>query len=423
MKQEKKAGSGYYWIIVGAVFVLMAMTVGFPVNCFSVFAPAWVAYFQCPTATIQLVNMIATLGNAVSCLFLARVLKKLGFRKAIAIYSVIALLGLFGRSTANSIPTLICWNVVQAIGLSGCSTIPCSMLINTWFVKDRGTATGIAFTGSVVGGLILVQLSKIWVASVGWQRANLYLCIIAAVCMLPITFWLAVEKPSDKGMFPKGVTEESLKLGGAARPVATGITKKAFTKTSVFWLLAFVFFCIGFCNLGMQNNMTLALIYQHGFTAVQAANIFSINMFIQIFGKILLGKIYDKAGIKVASIYTLILYVLCTVTMILCTGNITIGLVFGGLFGLMSSATTVAPPYILGSAVGTREYSAIYGVLNLIFVAGCAIGPIVASSVYDKTGTFNMIFIVFTVFAVLSGICTIIAAKKAHDNGFAKMTD
>lgn len=217
--------------------------------------------------------------------------------------------------------------------------------------------------------------------------------------------------------------DDALQLGGAARPVATGITKKAFTKTSVFWLLAFLFFCIGFCNLGMQNNMTLALIYQHGFTAVQAANIFSINMFIQIFGKILLGKIYDKAGIKVASIYTLILYVLCTVTMILCTGNITIGLVFGGLFGLMSSATTVAPPYILGSAVGPREYSAIYGVLNLIFVAGCAIGPIVASSVYDKTGTFNVIFIVFTVFAVLSGICTIIAAKKAHDNGFAKMTD
>jgi len=420
MNGEKKLT--YHWVIVGAVFILMAMTVGFPVNCFSVFAPAWVAYFQCPTSTIQLVNMIATLVTAISCIFLARVIRKLGFRKAIAMYSVIALIGLFGRSTANSVPMLIVWSVLQAIGLSGCSTVPCGMLINNWFVKDRGTATGIAFTGSVVGGLILVQLSKIWVANAGWQRANLYLCIIAAVCMLPIAFWIAVEKPADKGMYPLGVTEETLKAG-TARAAATGIRKSAFTKTPVFWMLALVFFLIGFCNLGMQNNITLALIYQHGFTAAQAANVFSVNMFIQIFGKILLGKIYDKKGIKAASIYTLVLYILCTVTMIMATGNIVIGLIFGGLFGLMSSSTTVAPPYILGSAVGTREYSAIYGILNLIFVAGCAIGPIIASSVFDKTGSFNTIFIVFTVLAVVSGLLTIVAAKKAQDGGFAKLTD
>lgn len=417
MKEKKLS---YHWVIVAAVFVMMAITVGFPVNCYSVFAPAWVEYFGCPTTTVQLVNTIATFTTAICCIFYARVLKKIGFRKAIVIYSVIAIAALFGRSTAQSIPMLIVWNVLQAVGLSGCSTIPASMLINNWFAKDRGTATGIAFTGSVAGGLILVQLSKMWVASVGWQQANMYLSIIAAVCLLPITFWVAVERPADKTMLPYGMTEESLKEGSASKPVATGISKAAFTKTPVFWLYAIVFFCIGFCNLGMQNNTTLALIYQHGFDAKQAANIFSINMFVQIFGKIILGKIYDKAGIKTAAIYSLVLYILCTATMILAT-NLTVGIIYGALFGLMSSMTTVAPPYILGSAVGVKEYSAIYGLLNLIFVAGCATGPIVASKVFDKTGSYDIIFIVFAAIAVVSGILTIVGAKKAHEGGYAKM--
>ncbi len=414
--------STYHWVIVGAVFVLMAMTIGYPVNCFSVFAPAWVAGYGVNASTVQLVNLITTVVNAGSCLILAKIMGKLGFRKSIIMYSIIAFIGLFGRSFCPNIPTLIICSVISAFGLSGCSTIPCSLLINNWFVKDRGTATGIAFTGSVAGGLILVQLTKNWVAAAGWQKANIYLGIIFAVCMLPIVCWLAVEKPADKGMYPHGVDEETLKAGSST-PTLTGIAKAAFMKTPVFWLAAVYFFILGFCNMGFQQNMTLALVYQHGFSAEQAANIFSINMFIQIFGKILLGKIYDKAGIKVATLYTLVLFILASITMIICTGSIVLGMIFGGLFGLMSASTTVAPPYVLGSMIGRKHYADIYGVLNLVCVAGMAFGPIIASGVFDKTGSFNIVWIAFSVLYVISTICAIAGAKKAADGGFPAMTD
>jgi MFS family permease len=182
-------------------------------------------------------------------------------------------------------------------------------------------------------------------------------------------------------------------------------------KTGSFWALAFALFAIGFCNLGMQNNVTICLTSEYGQDAAFAANVFSIVMGVQILGKILLGAIYDKKGVKFGSIYNMILYILVVVTLLAST-NATIALVFGALFGLLCSQTTVTPPYLTALIVGRRNYPSIFGMLSLFYGIGCALGPVVAAQVFDKTGSYEPAWIAFAVIAVLSTIASIGASKK-----------
>jgi MFS family permease len=335
-------------------------------------------------------------------------MKKIGMRVSLPIYAILLAGGFALRGICTSMLGFCLASVVCGVGLSGISTIPGGVLINNWFTDKKGTATGIAFTGSVAGGLIFVQISKVLVASVGWRQCTLILALISAIILLPTSIFIVREKPQDKGLLPLGAEKIS---GDAPKAQVTGISQKAYMKTGSFWALAFALFAIGFCNLGMQNNVTICLTSEYGQDAAFAANVFSIVMGVQILGKILLGAIYDKKGVKFGSIYNMILYILVVVTLLAST-NATIALVFGALFGLLCSQTTVTPPYLTALIVGRRNYPSIFGMLSLFYGIGCALGPVVAAQVFDKTGSYEPAWIAFAVIAVLSTIASIGASKK-----------
>ncbi len=62
------------------------------------------------------------------------------------------------------------------------------------------------FTGSVAGGLILVQVTEYIAANTGWQQAYLVLGIIAAVVSIPVTLFIVRGTPQEKGLLPMGAT-------------------------------------------------------------------------------------------------------------------------------------------------------------------------------------------------------------------------
>jgi MFS family permease len=301
-------------------------------------------------------------------------------------------------------------------GASGISLVPCGALINNWFEEKKGLATGIAFTGSVAGGLIFVQLTKILLAASGWQTVYTALGIIAAVVAIPITVFVVREHPRDKGLLPFGAKEAA----GAAAGFLKGISLKKYIKTGSFWLLAISVFIIGFINMGLQNNISIYLTSARGHTENVAANIFSLYLFIQIFGKVLLGAIYDKKGIKFGAIYCMAAFLL-SVALFIYSGNLYIAIAFAAVFALVGSMTTVTPPYVTATIVGLKDYPTIFGILSLFYGIGVATGPVVAARVFDSTGSFDQVWIAFGIMAVIIVFTTVLAAKKGE--GFSQIAD
>ena len=419
---KHKKGLTYHWAIVLACFLMMGASVGITVNCFSVFSVGIIKTFGFSASQVVLINSIGTLANLITGVFIAKIFAKLSVRKTTILFAIITSVGFICYSFAK---TLVAFYIVAAVvgfGITGVSTIPCGLLLNNWFDEKKGTATGIAFTGSVFCGLIFVQVAKSVLASSGLQRAYVVLGICCAVILIPTTLFLVRAKPSEKGLLPYGAqTKDALDAKAAAvQQEVTGISFGKYVKTSSFWLTAISLFLLGGINMGIQNNFTVYFTSELGHTAEFAANIFTINMGVQIVGKLLLGAIYDKKGLKFGSIYGCVLYFLVVISMIM-SKNTTIAILCGCVFGLLCSMTTVTPPYLVSLNVGRKAYAQIYGVLCLFYGAGIALLPLVASSIYDKTSSYNLAWYIFAGCSVVLAITTIVSNKKSK--GFAEMTE
>lgn len=408
----------YHWAIVIACFILMASSVGITQNCFNLFSIEIMNELKFTASQVQVMNTIATLMTMVSALVVGTVFNKFSMRLAMPVYAICLTGGFFLYSTVNSLAQLYILSALVGFGRGGVAVVPCGLLMNNWFKEKRGFATGIALAGSTAGGFVFVRIANAIIASMDWRRAYMVLGVMAAVLIIPTVIFVIREKPEDKGLRPYGATDED--TASAVKAEFTGISRKKFLKTSAFWMLGITFFLISAINMGLQNNISIYLTMQKGQTRELAADVASILLLSQVVGKILLGSIYDKKGVKFGSAYGCVVFLLSIVTIML-AGNKAFAIIFGVIVGLALSMTTCTPPLLTSLAVGRREYSSIYGLLNAFATAGVALGPVIAGFIYDHTESYDLAWIIFAVVAVVILVLTILAMNKSK--GYSSMTE
>lgn len=408
----------YHWAIVIACFILMASSVGITQNCFNLFSIEIMNELKFTASQVQVMNTIATLMTMVSALVVGTVFNKFSMRLAMPVYAICLTGGFFLYSTVNSLAQLYILSALVGFGRGGVAVVPCGLLMNNWFKEKRGFATGIALAGSTAGGFVFVRIANAIIASIDWRRAYMVLGVMAAVLIIPTVIFVIREKPEDKGLRPYGATDED--TASAVKAEFTGISRKKFLKTSAFWMLGITFFLISAINMGLQNNVSIYLTMQKGQTRELAADVASILLLSQVVGKILLGSIYDKKGVKFGSAYGCVVFLLSIVTIML-AGNKAFAIIFGVIVGLALSMTTCTPPLLTSLAVGRREYSSIYGLLNAFATAGVALGPVIAGFIYDHTESYDLAWIIFAVVAVVILVLTILAMNKSK--GYSSMTE
>lgn len=408
----------YHWAIVIACFILMASSVGITQNCFNLFSIEIMNELKFTASQVQVMNTIATLMTMVSALVVGTVFNKFSMRLAMPVYAICLTGGFFLYSTVNSLAQLYILSALVGFGRGGVAVVPCGLLMNNWFKEKRGFATGIALAGSTAGGFVFVRIANAIIASMDWRRAYMVLGVMAAVLIIPTVIFVIREKSEDKGLRPYGATDED--TASAVKAEFTGISRKKFLKTSAFWMLGITFFLISAINMGLQNNVSIYLTMQKGQTRELAADVASILLLSQVVGKILLGSIYDKKGVKFGSAYGCVVFLLSIVTIML-AGNKAFAIIFGVIVGLALSMTTCTPPLLTSLAVGRREYSSIYGLLNAFATAGVALGPVIAGFIYDHTESYDLAWIIFAVVAVVILVLTILAMNKSK--GYSSMTE
>ncbi len=77
------------------------------------------------------------------------------------------------------------------------------LFLPNWFVRRRGLAMSLAFSGVGVGSVILMPWLQGMIARVGWRSACLALGILVLVLLLPLNL-LVRRRPEDIGLAPDG---------------------------------------------------------------------------------------------------------------------------------------------------------------------------------------------------------------------------
>ncbi|MBF0277487.1 MAG: MFS transporter [SAR324 cluster bacterium] len=310
---------------------------------------------------------------------------------------------------------------VLVVGGSIClSYIGHGSFIPNWFIKKRGLAVGIAFSGVGVGSMILFPLLQNQIDKVGWRQA----CWTMAFLMLtlvPLNLLLQRRHPDDLGLFPDGQAGGSEQQRSTASGdnivdrewANTEWTLMRAMKTARFWWLGMGFFCGLFVWYSIQVHQTKYLI-DIGFPSQQAAFALSLVSFFGIAGQILVGYSSDHIGREWGWMFSVLGFGVCYVLllvlkqypnsflfylMVICQG----GLGYG-----------IAPIYASMPAelFQGRHYGSIFGVLGTIASLGAAVGPWLTGVIYDYQGTYLLAFQFCIALSLFSVLCVWMAAPR-----------
>lgn len=404
MKQKSKVFYG--WWIVLASFMIMTFLYTPVVNLVSLYTKPVTEELGFGRTEFSTYYTIMALVSMVACPIAGKVMKKVDIRIYLSVCTVLGALSYIGFSCAQGLMYFYLLAIPMGISLAGAAIIPTAVLITNWFVEKRGLCLGLALSGSGFGGIILSPVNNWIISSFGWRTSYLITGILILVLILPFTMFVIRLTPASVGLTPYG--QKDMGTNNQARELP-GITQSQAVKSVSFWVLCLAIVVSGVVVNSMIINLSPYLT-DIGASAQTAAMILSLSSGMVIFGKLFVGRFFDKLGLKTV----LLLICLSNIAsfVFLLKGNVLIAAVLYAVFtGVGATAVTVTPSYITASLYGEKEYGAKYGIVSLFSSLGAAICPIVSGMIYNINQSYTLLLYVLIALAFVALALFLLAVK------------
>jgi MFS family permease len=238
--------------------------------------------------------------------------------------------------------------------------------------------------GSGIGGLIFNPITGYIIVNYGWRSAYQFLSVVIFAIVVPITFFVLKQKPEDIGENPLGEIDEE--ESEKSEDKSYGITLSEAMRTFRFWGISVASVLLSIVGISLMLNISPHLT-NAGYSVTFAANIVALTMGALAIGKIILGSLFDKLGLRTATSIAVSFLIIGTVGMIYVTNYIALFAVVAGT-GLGTAFYTIANPIITTKVYGNKDYSSIYGFLTAVIGLGGIISPLIVGFLYDSSGSY-----------------------------------
>jgi MFS family permease len=409
----------YGWIIVAVAFVTMAVGVNAR-TAFSLLFPPILGEFGWERGLTAGAFSFGFLVSAVLSPSLGRLMDRRGPR-------VVMELGIALMAVGLLLATLIRapWHLYATLGVMVGGGSVClgytgqALFLPNWFVRRRGFALSVAYSGVGVGSIILLPWLQVLIGSVGWRAACLALALLMLVVLVPLNLLLK-RRPEDMGLAPDGDLRGS-HAGPASRAanvvdlawVSVDWTLARAVRTSRFWWIAIGYFTGLYAWYAVQVHQTKYLI-EIGFSASHAAWALGLVSLAGIPGQIGLGQLSDRVGREWVWMVGTIGFSICYLALLLMRDAPTPLLLYlmVGSQGVLGYGLTSVVGAIPAEIFQGRHYGTIFGTVMLAAVGGGAAGPWVTGALHDATGSYASAFWLAIACTVLSAIAIWLAAPR-----------
>jgi len=398
------------WGVVAISFVTIGLAYGLNFS-FSVFFVAIVEEFNWSRASIAGAFSLSSLIIGVGSWPGGRLVDRFGPRKIMRVGVVILSLATMTSGLIREIWHLyFLFGILAGMGICGLGWVPNSVLISNWFVRNRGSMVGIAFSGMGIGILVVGPSAQYLISNLGWRMAYLVFGLAILLLLLPISLFLQ-DRPKP-----------SMKTGGPDQRNA--LPKAKDSKKQGDWTLEGVMRTMPFRVLFVANFLLplgvfpiaihqVAYIIDLGYSKILAAFIFGTMGLLSAAGRPLFGTLSDRIGrgkaltlsfiCSIAGILILVFLPALKSVFWLYLYAILFGLGFGSRGPIM--ATMVADMF------PGKHLGSIYGFLNIGNGIGGALGPWLGGFLYDLTGSYRLPFSICIPALVLASIFFWIAGR------------
>jgi MFS family permease len=409
----------YGWVVVAVAFVTMGVGVNAR-TAFSLLFPPILDEFGWERGVTAGAFSFGFLVSGVLSPFLGRLMDRRGPR-------VVMEMGVGLMAAGLMLAPLVRepWHLYATLGvLVGGGSICLSytgqaLYLPNWFVRRRGLAMSVAYSGVGAGSIILLPWVQSLIGRAGWRTACLALGLVTLGLLAPLNLMVR-RRPEDLGLAPDG--DRSSRDAAASSPptnvvdpvwAAVDWTVGRALHTGRFWWIAGGYFCAMFAWYAVQVHQTKYLV-EVGFTPTDAAWALGFVSLVAVPGQIALGHLSDRVGREWVWTVGCVGFALCYLALLLLRHAPTPALLWLMILsqGMLGYGLTSVVGAIPAEIFEGREYGAILGTLMLAAVAGGAAGAWATGALHDATGSYAVAFSIAIGGSALSALAIWLAAPR-----------
>ena len=380
--------SGWTAVIAGSFIVFIAGNFQYT---FGVFVNPLVSRFGWSRAAISggvtirsITSGLASLGAGILC-------DRYGYRKLIFIGIL-----LVGISYLLSAHITSLWQLYLYLGALtgiGISTffIPLIGIVARWFGNRSTLGNAIIMSGFSLAQIVVPPVATYLILEFQWEGTITILGI--AVLLLGTIALYFVRTPSDGARTSPAGSEggSALESRDARTDAEAAFTLREALGTPALWIVFIVLMTSSASYQLLVIHVVIAAI-DVGITASAAAIILTVSGITNTVGRLAIGSIANLIGNKTALILAVVIQA-AALFLVAGASDLPVFYITVALFGLGYGGTTPILPTLTASYFGTRSIGSTYGVVNVAYTVGGAIGPLAGGYIFDLTGSYYAAFI------------------------------
>ena len=403
----------YGWVVVAAFLVIGITLYGIHFS-FGIFFKSIESEFsltRAATSAILSANMVLA---GLYSFFAGWALDRYGPRIVVLLMGIFTGLSLVLTSQTNALWQLfITYSLLLAMGTGPLYVVPMSV-VSRWFDKKRGMALGLSSLGVGLGMVVMAPFATYLITNFGWHTAYLIIGLIAWSVALPLSLLLKKD-PREVGALPDGVkayTEAAKSEGDSIQPIDSSLSQ--LFRTRSFWLFVFIWFLFAACLFLIFTHL-VPHITDIGFSAGQAAVVLILIGVASIPGRLLMGIVSDRLGRKLALIICTLLQSGAIVWLVWAQDLWSLYL-FALVFGFFYSGFGTSGAALISDTFGLNKIGVIFGLLEISFGIGAAIGPAFGGIIFDVRHSYSLAFLIGAVAMLVVTLLIVLIRQETNRN-------
>ncbi|HXG42192.1 MAG TPA: MFS transporter [Dehalococcoidia bacterium] len=274
-------------------------------------------------------------------------------------------------------------------------------LVSRWFRWRRGQAMSLASSGLGLGGFIFTPLLVFLIEEWGWRQAFVCSGVALLAYFLPVALFIVRDSPAEMGL-----EEPAPPHGQASSPVAVSAVSYRLAeavRTPVFWAIALGQGLLYMAQLSFLIH-AVPFLRSEGMSPGGAAALVSAITALYTALRIALGGLTDRFPPRTLGASIALLQAAALGLLLWETAPPTLA-VFVPAWAVGQANGAVIEPLLIGRYFGTAHFGSVLGASGVVSSMGFALGPFLASVLYDALGNYDAALAMFMASFGLSALC------------------
>ena len=416
---QKNAASSrifYGWYVLAASFFLLFFQSGARFSFGIMFKPM-IAELGWNRASISSVFFLHMVFFALALSVAGKLYDRYGPRWVIFVSTVLLAGGYMCTALVRSLwQFYLFYGILAAVGTGGASVPLIASLMSKWFEKRRGLAISLALSGTCLGQFVLVPIFNRFVLTYSWRISYLFIGLIILVLNTILALAVIKGDPVDLGFKPYGHKNANDAVDPNPSTVSAvhepDLNLPQAMKTYSFWLFLIFMFICGSGDFLVATHL-VPFVTDYGVSPTAAANMLALYGLMGLGGILIAGPISDLIGNKIPIALTFVLRLLLFGLILKYRTPLSF-YIFAAGFGFTWLVTAPLTTTLVGRLYGFAHVGIISGFITTVHHLGGGFWAYMGGLFFDKTGSYQIIFIFSAVLAVIATICTMAIKEKKH---------